>query len=122
MTIGGIAFDALTNNTITALAPALWTPDPGVNGTGINAFTVVALDDQGVESATPVQVSIDVGAVNETPVIQGSDVFDAFGDDDLATNTNGIGAGFSTVTNEVCLLYTSPSPRDLSTSRMPSSA
>ena len=24
--------------------------------------------------------------------------------------------------NEVCLLYTSPSPRDLSTSRMPSSA
>jgi len=28
----------------------------------------------------------------------------------------------STVTGEVCLLYTSPSPRDLSTSRMPSSA
>ena len=28
----------------------------------------------------------------------------------------------ATVRNEVCLLYTSPSPRDLSTSRMPSSA
>ena len=27
-----------------------------------------------------------------------------------------------TVTRETCLLYTSPSPRDLSTSRMPSSA
>ena len=27
-----------------------------------------------------------------------------------------------TLINEVCLLYTSPSPRDLSTSRMPSSA
>ena len=26
------------------------------------------------------------------------------------------------VTSSVCLLYTSPSPRDLSTSRMPSSA
>ena len=28
----------------------------------------------------------------------------------------------STITNMTCLLYTSPSPRDLSTSRMPSSA
>ena len=34
------------------------------------------------------------------------------------------GASFSTkvLTTYVCLLYTSPSPRDLSTSRMPSSA
>ena len=31
------------------------------------------------------------------------------------------GAGKSTLMN-ICLLYTSPSPRDLSTSRMPSSA
>ena len=29
---------------------------------------------------------------------------------------------FDTVPQYVCLLYTSPSPRDLSTSRMPSSA
>ena len=28
----------------------------------------------------------------------------------------------STISVEICLLYTSPSPRDLSTSRMPSSA
>ena len=34
-----------------------------------------------------------------------------------ATTTCGCGASFS-----ICLLYTSPSPRDLSTSRMPSSA
>ena len=33
----------------------------------------------------------------------------------------GIGKGMKTKVN-VCLLYTSPSPRDLSTSRMPSSA
>ena len=34
----------------------------------------------------------------------------------------GIGATDITVTGIACLLYTSPSPRDLSTSRMPSSA
>ena len=30
--------------------------------------------------------------------------------------------GISVVQQDICLLYTSPSPRDLSTSRMPSSA
>ena len=33
-----------------------------------------------------------------------------------------LAAGGSNAINMVCLLYTSPSPRDLSTSRMPSSA
>ena len=34
-----------------------------------------------------------------------------------------LSAAMDTVTeNKICLLYTSPSPRDLSTSRMPSSA
>ena len=33
-----------------------------------------------------------------------------------------VGKGSPTVLFEACLLYTSPSPRDLSTSRMPSSA
>ena len=33
-----------------------------------------------------------------------------------------IAAGFIRPTSGTCLLYTSPSPRDLSTSRMPSSA
>ena len=33
-----------------------------------------------------------------------------------------VGHGFSRVKDYICLLYTSPSPRDLSTSRMPSSA
>ena len=32
------------------------------------------------------------------------------------------GCGKTTLLNIICLLYTSPSPRDLSTSRMPSSA
>ena len=30
--------------------------------------------------------------------------------------------GFGDYSSNICLLYTSPSPRDLSTSRMPSSA
>ena len=33
-----------------------------------------------------------------------------------------IGLSFNEIQSLVCLLYTSPSPRDLSTSRMPSSA
>ena len=33
-----------------------------------------------------------------------------------------VGAGMSSTSDGGCLLYTSPSPRDLSTSRMPSSA
>ena len=33
-----------------------------------------------------------------------------------------INTGFQIEKSNVCLLYTSPSPRDLSTSRMPSSA
>ena len=35
---------------------------------------------------------------------------------------NLLDAGLSMLTDYACLLYTSPSPRDLSTSRMPSSA
>ena len=44
---------------------------------------------------------------------------------DLKANTSGGGAGsYEEAPAEAwtCLLYTSPSPRDLSTSRMPSSA
>ena len=43
--------------------------------------------------------------------------------DSLETQINEFEAGsFSDTTTLDCLLYTSPSPRDLSTSRMPSSA
>ena len=38
------------------------------------------------------------------------------------TTENIIGSGAFATVYKVCLLYTSPSPRDLSTSRMPSSA
>ena len=40
-----------------------------------------------------------------------------------ATHTGDVtGSGSLTIASNACLLYTSPSPRDLSTSRMPSSA
>jgi len=40
----------------------------------------------------------------------------------IAGNENDQECKFVVTDNKICLLYTSPSPRDLSTSRMPSSA
>ena len=43
--------------------------------------------------------------------------------DDIMQEVLGVlSEGSSPETGNICLLYTSPSPRDLSTSRMPSSA
>ena len=50
----------------------------------------------------------DSGAENGTNILDG----DLYGGNEIAGNAN----------SSLCLLYTSPSPRDLSTSRMPSSA
>jgi uncharacterized delta-60 repeat protein len=58
----------------TSLLPSgeslLWTPALNVNGTAQNAFTVVAWDGTAA-SATPVQVSVDVTAVNDVPTLSG---------------------------------------------------
>ena len=40
----------------------------------------------------------------------------------LKSTSSSFGRSVDNVKSKVCLLYTSPSPRDLSTSRMPSSA
>jgi Ca2+-binding RTX toxin-like protein len=61
-----VAFNPTTNNTIDALHQAYWTPAANANGT-FNAFTIVAKDNDYLESATPVQVSIDVTPVNDAP-------------------------------------------------------
>ena len=46
-----------------------------------------------------------------------------FADTNFSTNVDDLRAAISAMRQEnICLLYTSPSPRDLSTSRMPSSA
>ena len=51
-----------------------------------------------------------------------TDLFDAMGKMWLTLVDRYSGYGWVTLCNSTCLLYTSPSPRDLSTSRMPSSA
>jgi uncharacterized delta-60 repeat protein len=69
LTIGGQAWNASTNNTIDATHSASWTPAANANS-ALEAFKVVALDDQGTESATPVAVSVTVAAVQDQPVLQ----------------------------------------------------
>ncbi len=46
----------------------VWTPDLNANGNGLNAFTVVAYDGF-ITSASPVQVKVDVAAVNDAPTL-----------------------------------------------------
>ncbi|MBV5304694.1 MAG: Ig-like domain-containing protein, partial [Chlorobium sp.] len=62
------AWNATTNNTIDAIHLAYWTPVANANGS-LNAFTVVAKDNGGLESATPVQATINVTAVNDAPTL-----------------------------------------------------
>ena len=77
----------------------------GVGGAGCNA--VNRMIDSGLRGVEFVAVNTDAQALlmsdAETKIHIGKEL------------TRGLGAGS-------CLLYTSPSPRDLSTSRMPSSA
>ena len=61
------AFDPATNNLIDATHQAYWTPDldfKGIQG----AFSVFAVDNQGLESATAIEATVDVTALNDTGV------------------------------------------------------
>ena len=61
-------WNAATNNTVDAGRNAYWTPDANANGT-LNAFTVVAKDSGGAESATPIQAAVAVTPVNDAPTL-----------------------------------------------------
>jgi len=61
------AWDAATNNTADAAHNAYWTPDANANGI-LNAFTVAAKDNGGLESAAAVQSTVAVAAVNDAPI------------------------------------------------------
>ncbi|MDP2902157.1 MAG: M10 family metallopeptidase C-terminal domain-containing protein, partial [Methylovulum sp.] len=61
-------WDAATNNTIDASKNAYWTPDANASGV-LNAFTTVAKDNGGLESATAIQAMVDVMAVNYAPTL-----------------------------------------------------
>lgn len=63
------AWNANTNATIDATHKAYWTPAENANGNGVGAFTVVAADADGGESATPVAVTVNLAAVNDLPTI-----------------------------------------------------
>ncbi len=61
-------WNASTNNTIDGTHNAYWTPAANANGT-LNAFTAVAKDNGGLESATPIQARVAVAAVNDVPTL-----------------------------------------------------
>ena len=90
---------------------------------GDDAHKVVS----GVESAVPALLGGLTGAAASAPE-RASALFDTINkaDDNLLTHFGGVlggsNAGKLLGQGTSCLLYTSPSPRDLSTSRMPSSA
>ena len=57
-----------TNTTIDAAHHAYWMPDANSNGT-LNMLSVVAKDNNGAESVTPVQATVNVTAVNDAPTL-----------------------------------------------------
>jgi len=61
-----IAWAEGTNDVIDVTHFAYWTPEANANGS-LNAFTVVAKDNGGLESATAIQATVSVTAVNDAP-------------------------------------------------------
>ena len=62
------AWNAVTNNTVDAANQAYWTPVLNTNGI-FDAFTAVAKDNGGFESASPIQTIISVAPVNDLPTL-----------------------------------------------------
>lgn len=60
------AFAAGSNDTIDGTNNAYWTPDANANGT-LNAFTVLAQDDGGLNSSGAVQAQVTVNALSDAP-------------------------------------------------------
>jgi VCBS repeat-containing protein len=61
-------WNAATNATITTGLNGYWTPALNANGT-LGAFTVVVKDNGGLESLNPIQVNVQVAAVNDPPTL-----------------------------------------------------
>ena len=102
--IGEIQQDALpweagSNDVIDNNNTAFWTSNANINGL-TPAFSVVAQDDQGATSSTPVTVDIDVNPVNDAPFI-GSQPFALYDTDSAVTPDND-----TTVPNGPALSFT----------------
>ncbi|PHV08325.1 hypothetical protein CSQ96_06590 [Janthinobacterium sp. BJB412] len=61
------AWSAGDNDVIDASHHAYWTPAANANGNAVNAFSVVARDNDGLSSPTPVVLALRVDAVNDLP-------------------------------------------------------
>ena len=61
------AWSAGGNDVIDASHHAYWTPAANANGSAVNAFSVVARDNDGLSSPTPVVLALRVDAVNDLP-------------------------------------------------------
>ena len=88
------------NGTLVLNANGTFTYTPNANFNGTDSFVYQVTDGNG--GSTQATVNITVNSINDDPV---------------AAND-----AFSTGEDTACLLYTSPSPRDRTRSRMPSSA
>ena len=108
---GAPAGMTLVDNTIN------WTPSEE-QGPGIYVFDVAVSDGS---LSTVRQVKISVEEVNAAPVASAMSVT-ANEDAEAIITLAGTDAEGTVLTFRVCLLYTSPSPRDKRQSRMPSSA
>ena len=88
-----------------------------------------------VDSASDVTISLDSADTGELTLLfaggTSEDIFDSDSSDDgggsfqqivISDMTFSVGSGDETNDHNICLLYTSPSPRDRTRSRMPSSA
>ena len=62
-----IAFVAGVTDTVDGTNNAYWTPNLNDTGAAINAFTAVALDNNGAESSIARQAQINIVAVNDAP-------------------------------------------------------
>jgi hypothetical protein len=89
LTINGSAWDASTNCVIDAEHSAEWTYGVA-NGfaDNVSAFTIIARDNAAQDSASPVQVKINVGSVNDAPTLSGSYTFG--GSTDETTTITGV--------------------------------
>jgi hypothetical protein len=77
--INGSAWAASSNDVIKTGDAVVWTPASGASA--LEAFSVVARDNLGVDSGTQVPVLVDVTAVNDAPVLSGSYSFASTNED-----------------------------------------
>lgn len=89
LTIGGRAWAAGSNDVITADKDAVWTPSANLNGSGVNAFSVIARDAEGAVSAPSVAVTVDVTAVNDRPSLVSNALLRNIAEDVLSAQNPG---------------------------------